>query len=97
MKRVQIESVKDLEGIFKEKSVDMTDTIRDSIQEAISNSKKTAQLFEIEIDGVENTFEISITSKEFQTALENCLKHYHEWEMYDDEIDTWQLLEKIKL
>lgn len=75
----------------------MTNSIRNSIQEAIEKNRKTAQLFEIEVEGLDSVFEISITSREFQTALENCLKHYQEWEMYDDDIDTWQLLEKLKV
>lgn len=97
MKKLQITSISHLEDLFKERSVDMTNTIRNSIQEAIEQNKKTALLFEIEAEGLDSVFEISLTSKEFQTALENCLKHYQEWEMYDDEIDTWQLLEKLKL
>lgn len=97
MKKLYITSVSHLEDLFKGKSVDMTNSIRNSIQEAIENNKKTAQLFEIEVEGLDSVFEISITSREFQTALENCLKHYQEWEMYDDEIDTWQLLEKLKV
>jgi len=97
MKKLQITSISHLEDLFKERSVDMTNTIRNSIQEAIEQNKKTALLFEVEAEGLDSVFEISLTSKEFQTALENCLKHYQEWEMYDDEIDTWQLLEKLKL
>ena len=41
-------------------------------------------------------FEVSLTKKEWITALENCLSHYHEWEMHDDEIDTWELIQEIK-
>lgn len=96
MKRLQIDSLSELEQIFKEKTVEMTNTIRDSIQEAVDNKRKTAQLFEIEIDGVDNTFEITITSKEFCTALENCLRHYEEWEMGDDALDTYILLKQVK-
>lgn len=97
MKKLHITSVSHLEDLFREKSVDMTNNIRNSIQEAIEQNKKTALLFEVEAEGLDSIFEISITSKEFETALKNCLKHYQEWEMYDDEIDTWQLLEKLKL
>jgi hypothetical protein len=95
MKKLKIDSLEELENIFREKSEDMTTAIRDSIQEALEKKKKTAILFEIEMEGMENVFEISLSSKEWSIALENCLRHYQEWEMADDAIDTWQLLQKI--
>jgi hypothetical protein len=96
MKKLQIESIAELETIFKEKSVDMTTTIKDSIQEAYTNKKKTALLFEIEIDGMDTSFEISITTKEWIVALENCLKHFEEWQMGDEAIDTYLLIKELK-
>ena len=96
MRKLQIESLEELEGIFREKSVDMTNNIREGIEEAMKNKKKTALLFEIELDGMDTTFEISLTSKEWITALENCLKHYSEWEMGDEAIDTYLLIKQLK-
>lgn len=96
MRKIQIESLQELEEIFREKSVDMTNNIKEGIEEAIKNKKKTALLFEIEIEGVGNAFEISLTSKEWVTALENCLKHYGEWEMSDEAIDTYLLIKELK-
>lgn len=96
MRKLQIESLEELENIFREKSVDMTTNIRDSIQEALTKKKKTALLFEIEVDGMDTSFEISITTKEWVAALENCLKHFEEWEMGDDAIDTYLLIKELK-
>lgn len=96
MRKLQIESLQELEQIFREKSVDMTNNIKEGIEEAMKNKKKTALLFEIEIEGVDNAFEISLTSKEWVTALENCLKHYGEWEMSDEAIDTYLLIKELK-
>ena len=95
MRKIQIESLQELEEIFREKSVDMTNNIREGIEEAMKNKKKTALLFEIELDGMDTTFEISLTSKEWITALENCLKHYSEWEMGDEAIDTYLLIKEL--
>ena len=95
MKKLQIESMQDLETIFKERSVEMTTNIRDSIQEALKKKKKTALIFEIEVEGLESSFEVSLTQKEWISALENCLKHYEEWEMGDDAIDTYLLLKEL--
>lgn len=96
MRKLEIESLDELESIFKHKSVDMTNNIRESIQEAFDNKKKTALLFEIEMEGMDTAFEISLTSKEWVTALENCLRHYEEWEMGDDAIDTYLLIKQLK-
>ena len=96
MRKLQLESLDQLNDIFKEKSVDMTNNIRESIQEAFNAKKKTALLFEIEFEGMDTNFEISITTKEWVTALENCLKHYGEWDMGDDAIDTYLLLKQLK-
>lgn len=96
MRRLQIESLQELEEIFREKSVDMTNNIKEGIEEAMKNKKKTALLFEIQVEGLENIFEISLTSKEWIIALENCLKHYGEWEMSDEAIDTYLLIKELK-
>lgn len=96
MRRIQIDSLDELEAIFREKTVDMTNNIKESIQEARDAKKKTAILFEIEAEGMDTSFEISITTKEWITALENCLKHYEEWEMADDAIDTYLLIKELK-
>jgi len=96
MKKLQIESMQDLETIFKERSVEMITNIRESIQEALKKKKKSALIFEIEVEGLESSFEVSLTHKEWTSALENCLKHYEEWEMGDDAIDTYLLLKELK-
>jgi len=74
----------------------MTNNIQQGIKEAFDNKKKTAMLFEIQIEGLENSFEISLPIKEWIVALENCLKHYEEWEMSDEAIDTYLLIKELK-
>lgn len=96
MRKLQIEDLHELEAIFRERSVDMTNNIREGIQEAFDRKKKTAMLFEIVVEGLENSFEISLPIKEWTTALENCLKHYQEWEMADEAIDTYLLIKQLK-
>ena len=96
MRKLQIEDLQELEAIFRERSVDMTNNIQQGIKEAFDNKKKTAMLFEICIEGLENSFEISLPVKEWIIALENCLKHYEEWEMSDEAIDTYLLIKELK-
>ena len=96
MRKLEIDSLEELESIFREKTVDMTNNIKEGIQEALNNKKKTAMLFEIFMEGMETSFEISLPRKEWIVALENCLKHYGEWEMADDAIDTYLLIKELK-
>ena len=96
MRKLEIDSLEELEAIFRERSVDMTNNIREGIEEAMKAKKKTAILFEIFMEGMDTSFEISLSSKEWIIALENCLKHYSEWEMGDEAIDTFLLIKEIK-
>ena len=96
MKKLYVESLDQLDAMFREKTIEMTDTIKTSIQEAYNANKRTAHLFQIEIDGVENMFDISLGRAEWIVALENCLKHYEEWEHSDDAIDTYMLIKTLK-
>jgi hypothetical protein len=96
MRKLEIDSLEELEAIFREKTVDMTNNIREGIQEAMNAKKKTAILFEIFVEGMETSFEISLPKKEWITALENCLRHYEAWKMGDDAIDTYLLIKELK-
>ena len=96
MKKLEIESLGELETMFREKTIEMTDNIKNSIQEAVTAKKRVALLFEIQMEGVEGSFEISLPKKEWIIALENCLRHYEEWEHSDDAIDTFLLLKTLK-
>lgn len=96
MKQLHFESTYEFAEFFKEKSPEITGIIVTAIREAVDKKKKTANLFEMTIEGSDSVMEISLPSKQWPTALDNCLKHYSEWEMSDDAIDTWQLIQQIK-
>lgn len=95
MKRLRVEGINEFSDMFREKDVEMTTSIRDSIQEALEQNKRTANLFEVEFEGVETILEISLGKNQWKVALENCLKHYEEWEMGDDALDTYLVLKKL--
>ena len=96
MKRIKVESIEHFGELFKEKTIEMTDVIKSSIQEALSSKKRTANLFEVEIDGVETILGITLNKSQWIDALETCLKHYEEWEHSDDAIDTYLLIKQLK-
>jgi hypothetical protein len=96
MRKIKVESVEHFGELFKEKTIEMTNTIKESIQEAISQKKRTANLFEVEIDGIETVMGISLGKNQWIDALETCLKHYEEWQCSDDAIDTYLLIKELK-
>lgn len=96
MKRIKVDSVEHFAELFKVKTVEMTDAIKESIQEAISQKKRTANLFEVEIEGIDTVMGITLSKRQWIDALETCLKHYEEWEHSDDAIDTYLLIKQLK-
>jgi hypothetical protein len=96
MKKIELTSVEDINNIFSTESVEFTNSIRESLQEAIDSKKKSVCLFEIYIEGFDSVFEIILTKKEYITALENCLKLYEKWEMGDEALDTYLLIKQLK-
>jgi hypothetical protein len=96
MKRIKVDSVEHFAELFKVKTVEMTDAIKESIQEAISQKKRTANLFEVEIEGIDTVMGIILSKRQWIDALETCLKHYEEWEHSDDAIDTYLLIKQLK-
>lgn len=97
MDKLHFRSTEEFEDIFKPKRKYVTDVIVNSIEQAILGNKRTANLFEITFDNVELAFEISLPRSQWVFALENCVKHYHELELVDEQIDTWKLLEAAKV
>lgn len=82
---------------FKNKDVNVTNSIVASIENAMQNRKKTALLFEITFEEHDNLYEISLPQSQWTQALQSCLDFYHKAEMSDEAIDTWKLLEAAKV
>ena len=97
MKRLHFESTEQFEDLFKSKAKDVTDAIVEAIEIAMSNSKKSALIFEITFDQADMMYEISLPVSQWSTALQKCLDHYHELGLTDEQIDTWKLLEAAKV
>jgi len=97
MVKLHLENTAEFETIFKSKKKDVTDAIISGIEKAMQDGKKTANLFEITFEDVEMMYEISLPRSQWQQAVQSALDHYHELELTDEQIDTWKLLEAIKV
>jgi len=96
MKKLELHSLAEFDAIFKEKSVEITKSIQQDIQEALRSGSKSASLFEIEIEELGTVLEVSLPKHQWTIALGNCLEHFREWNMVDDEIDTYLLIKELK-
>ena len=95
MVKLHFKNTEEFEKLFKTRDEQVTDAIVEGIQEALSFNKKTAQLFEISFEEVELSYEISLPSNQWNTALESCLKHYTDIQESDKAIDTYLLQKEV--
>lgn len=97
MKKLTFKDQTEFNQLFKEKNPEIALAIVSGIREALMYQKRTADLFELEFEGHDFLYEISLPKKEWKVALENCRDKFREWEMVDDAIDTHVLMKEIDL
>lgn len=95
MVKLHFENTHEFERLFKNKDEKVTDAIVLAIQEAIKFQKKTAYLFEISFEDADMNYEISLPSSQWETALNECLKHYETLDSADKAIDTYLLRKEV--
>ena len=96
MVKLHFKTTDEFEGLFKRKTLSVTRSIIQGIENAMKENKRTAPLFEITFDNAETMFEISLPQSQWVLALESCLNHLHSQNLADEEIDCWKLLEAAK-
>jgi len=97
MVKLHFNSTEEFESIFKRKTLSVTRSIIQGIEEALQKNKRTALLFEITFEEVDTMYEISLPKSQWQTALESCLEHLHKENLANEEIDCCKLLEAVKV
>lgn len=96
MKRLYFDTPRSFTEYFNERTKEITDHIFNCVREGIEEKKKNILLFEVEVEGNEYMFDISLPKKEWVKALEGCLAHYEELNAEDECIDTYLLIQKLK-
>lgn len=97
MAKLHFNSPEEFTATFKNKDVNVTNSIVASIEKAMQNRARTALLFEITFEEHDNLYEISLPKSQWPVALQSCLDFYHNAEMANEAIDTWKLLEAAKV
>ena len=97
MKKLHFRTTEEFETLFKSNSKSMTDAIVSSIEKAMTDGLKSAKIFVITFDSYDMAYEISLPQSQWEQAVSQCLEHYHQLELSDQAIDTWKLLEAVKV
>jgi len=97
MVALHFETTEEFEDLFKRKSKKVTDAIVNGIEKAMTENKKSALLFSLTFQDVDQAFEVSLTEAQWKISLESCLEHYQKLNKQDRQIDTWKLLEILKI
>ena len=95
MKQFIFESPQEFDAFFTGENLKVTEAITEGIRLAVQAKKKHADLFEVSFEGGDTAFDISLPSSEWPQALAKCLEIYEQEEMYDDAIDTYQLMKQV--
>lgn len=93
--KLSFTDIKEFENMFKTPNVDVANGIVSGIQLSLDKKKKSALLFEFSFEGDEYEYTVSLPKEQWGTALKACLKKYEELEMFDQAIDTYQLIQKV--
>ena len=94
MKRFTFDEVTDFSDFFSGNNHEVTDAIVEGIKEAIEAEQEEAELFELGFHEEDDFFEVSLQKDEWPQALSACMTKYENAEMYDQVIDTFELLKK---
>lgn len=97
MRKFNFETPEQFEKVFSAGSLEVTDAIVEAIEEALIKNKKTAYLFEISFVPVDLVYEINLPQSQWVEGLQKCLDYYHKADKVDAQIDTWKLLEAVKV
>lgn len=97
MINLHFETAEEFEDLFKRKSIKVTDAIVSGIEKALTENKKSALLFLLSFQDIDQAFEVSLPESQWKVSLESCLDHYHKLNKQDEQIDTWKLLEILKI
>ena len=95
--KIHFNTTSEFEKLFKSKSKSVTDSIVSGIEKAMMGGHRTALIYEITFEDYDRVYEISLPFSQWETSLTSCLDHYHEMNMSDEAIDTWKLLEAVKV
>lgn len=84
-------------ALIKDKTKEVTDSIVQAISLAMTEGKRSADIFTVYIEDTGVEYDISLPSKAWTNTLQECLDTYFEMGLADEQIDTWKLLEASKV
>lgn len=97
MRNLHFENSQQFEDLFTKRSIIITDAIVRAIEKAIVDKKDSAKVFSLTFQDYEDAYEITLPKASWRESLESCLDFYHKNNLQDQQIDTWKLLELVKV
>ena len=96
MVKLHFNSPEEFETLFRSKDIRVTRAIVQSIEDAMREGARSANMFEVSFEDSEIAYNISLPQKQWVQALQTSLDFYHENNLIDEQIDTWKLLEAAR-
>lgn len=93
--KLSFTNINEFEKMFLSPNIKVADGIVRGIRSSLSKKKKSALLFEFSFEGDEYEYTVSLPKEQWNTALKACLKKYEEFELFDQAIDTYQLIQEV--
>lgn len=93
--KLSFTDITEFEKMFRSPNLDVANGIVSGIEQSHNKKKKSALLFEFSFEGDEYEYTVSLPKEQWGSALQACLKKYEELEMFDQAIDTYQLIQKV--
>ena len=90
------QDIKEFENLFQKPNEKVAAGIVEGIQKSFKSKKKSAFLFEFSFEGDEYEYTISLPKDQWSVALKACLKKFEELELFDQAIDTYQLMKEVE-
>tara|TARA_R110000796_G_scaffold9485_1_gene32306 strand:- start:14 stop:316 length:303 start_codon:yes stop_codon:yes gene_type:complete len=99
MEFFEFESMEEFDTLFdskdRESVTKVTTAIFTGIQSAIQNKEDEAELFSLSFKNLDDGLEVCLPRDQWDIALNNCQKNFHDMEMFDTAIDVYNLRKEL--
>lgn len=99
MEFFEFESMKEFDTLFDSKDTEsvekITTAIYTGIRSAIHNKEDEAELFSLSFKNLDDGLDVCLPRDQWDIALKNCQKNFHDMELFDTAIDVYNLRKEL--
>lgn len=95
--KLKFNSIGELVNFFssKEGLIRNSKRILESVTEGYNKKAAIVELFSIDLYEEEAEISVKLERSQWEIALKNCLEYFEEYELADESIDTYLLIQKL--